>query len=189
MLNRGYYLAHIQSTSRWCPEEDIHARAKFCRHIVESFGLFERCMPIGMSCGGMQAVYLTAMYPHLVSALYLDAPVMNLLSCPCGLGEATDKLYEEFFEDMGMTVSQLLNYRRHPVDYLDKLLEARKPVALVCGDVDSVVPYSENGRMLSEAYRKTDIPFFEVLKQGCDHHPHGLEDTSPLVEFAERYYN
>ena len=189
MLNRGYYLAHIQSTSRWCPEEDIHARAKFCRYIVENFGLFERCMPVGMSCGGMQAVYLAATYPHLVSALYLDAPVMNLLSCPCGLGEATEKLYEEFFEDMGMTVSQLLNYRRHPVDYLDKLLEARKPVALVCGDVDSVVPYCENGRMLSEAYGKTDIPFFEVLKQGCDHHPHGLDDVSPLVEFAERYYN
>ena len=78
---------------------------------------------------------------------------------------------------------------KRAVDYLDKLLEARKPVALVCGDVDSVVPYCENGRMLSEAYRKTDIPFFEVLKQGCDHHPHGLDDVSPLVEFAERYYN
>ena len=188
MLNRGYYLAHMQSTTRWCPEKDTVARAEFCRHMTESYGLNERCMPVGMSCGGMQAVYLAAKYPQLVGALYLDAPVMNLLSCPCGLGVATDKLYAEFFEAMGMTVSALLNYRSHPVDFVGALIEKRIPVALVCGDSDTVVPYSENGAILSLAYKKTDIPFFEVVKPECDHHPHGLDDNTELVAFAEKYY-
>lgn len=188
MLDRGYYLAHMQSTTRWCPEKDTVARAEFCRYMTENYGLSKRCMPVGMSCGGMQAVYLAAKYPQLVSALYLDAPVMNLLSCPCGLGTATNKLYEEFSKDMGITVSELLNYRHHPVDYIDDLIRERIPTVLVCGDSDSVVPYSENGAILSEAYKKTDIPFLEILKSGCEHHPHGLDNNAPLVEFAEKYY-
>ena len=189
MLNRGYYLAHMQSTTRWCPQKDTDARAKFCRFMTQSYGLSEKCMPVGMSCGGMQAVYLAAQHPSLVGALYLDAPVMNLLSCPCGLGIATGKMYAEFSEAMGMTVSDLLNYRHHPVDYINDLIKERIPVALICGDSDSVVPYVENGAVLAEAYKKTDIPFLEIIKSGCDHHPHGLDNNAPLLEFAKKYYD
>ena len=30
--------------------------------------------------------------------------------------------------------------------------------------------------------------FYEIIKQGCDHHPHGLEDCTPLIAFAKKYY-
>ena len=39
-----------------------------------------------MSCGGLCAINFAAKYPDLVSVLYLDAPVVNLLSCPMGFG-------------------------------------------------------------------------------------------------------
>jgi pimeloyl-ACP methyl ester carboxylesterase len=146
-------------------------------------------MPVGMSCGGMQAVYFATKYPQYVSAIYLDAPVLNLLSCPCGVGVATNKLYEEFVGAMGITASDLINYRNHPIDNAHKLIESRIPVFLICGGVDSVVPYVENGKILSEMYRKSDVPFFEIVKPDCDHHPHGLDDNTVLIEFAERYYN
>ncbi|MBQ7565585.1 MAG: hypothetical protein IJT18_00555 [Oscillospiraceae bacterium] len=189
MLSRGYALAHMQSVSRWCPPEDTAARARFCKFLHDEFSLAPTCFPVGMSCGGMQAVYLASEYPHLIAALYLDAPVMNLLSCPCGLGAAVDDhMYEEFYKARGMTVAALLNYRDHPVDRIPALIESRIPVALVCGDSDGTVPYLENGKLLSDAYRRAGLPFLEILKPGCDHHPHGLEDNTPLVEFAEKYY-
>ena len=47
-----------------------------------------------MSCGGMHAVYIAAKYPEYVSLLYLDAPVLNLLSCPCGIGVEGNDMYE-----------------------------------------------------------------------------------------------
>ena len=28
----------------------------------------------------------------------------------------------------------------------------------------------------------------EIIKPDCDHHPHGLEDVTPLIEFTEKYY-
>lgn len=188
MLNRGYYLAHMKNITRWCPDEDTEARPRFCELLKNEFGLFERCMPIGMSCGGMQAVYFAAKYPQYVSAIYLDAPVLNLLSCPCGAGIAENKLYEEFVGARGITASDLINFRNHPIDNADKLIERRIPVALVCGDSDRTVPYVENGKALSELYKKTDVPFLEIIKEGCDHHPHGLDDNAPLIEFAEKYY-
>lgn len=188
MLSRGYALAHMKSTTRWCPPEDTAARARFCEFLRAEFSLFRSCLPVGMSCGGMQAVYLASERPDLVSALYLDAPVMNLLSCPCGVGLADDHLYKEFHRATGKTVSDLINFRDHPVDKIPTLVKNRIPVALVCGDSDTTVPYLENGKILSDRYRKEDLPLLEIVKPGCDHHPHGLVDNTPLLEFAEQYY-
>ena len=189
MLNRGWHLAYLQNHNRWGTDDDSDAKARFADFVSAEFGLENRFSCVGMSCGGICSVNFAARHPDKAGVLYLDAPVMNLLSCPCGLGVATDKLYAEFFEAMGLTVSELLNYRSHPVDFIGDLIEHRVPIALVCGDSDSVVPYIENGAILSAAYRKTDIPFFEELKTGCDHHPHGLNDNTQLIDFAEKYYD
>ena len=188
MLERGYYLAYMKSTTRWCPKEDTDARAVFCEFLIKEFGLAKKCLPVGMSCGGMQAVYLGAKYPQYVSAMYLDAPVINLLSCPCGVGIAVKDLYPEFVEAMGITVSDLINYRNHPIDNVPSLIENKIPVFLVCGDSDKTVPYTENGKALAELYRQSDVPFFEIVKENCDHHPHGLDDNTPILDFAEKYY-
>ena len=188
MLGRGYHLAHISNITRWHVEEDTDMRAEFCEFLHREFELNPKCVPVGMSCGGMQGVYFAAKYPQYVSVLYLDAPVMNYLSCPFAVGRGGNSMSEELIRDKKMTLSDLLNFRDHPIDRAPKLAENRIPVALVCGDSDTVVPYVENGKLLSEMYRAGGLPFFEVLKPGCDHHPHGLEDNSALIEFIETYY-
>ena len=188
MLERGYALAHVKNVTRWCLPEDTDARAELCRFLHENMGLAKACLPVGMSCGGMQAIYFAAKYPELVSAVYLDAPVVNLLSCPCGVGrEYPTDMYEEFRAATGRTVHDLINDRNQPVDHIDTLIRNKIPAALVCGDSDGIVPYDENGVEVSRRYRASDVPFFEVLKKGCDHHPHGLEDHSALIEFLEQF--
>lgn len=188
MLEQGYYVAHVQNTTRWCLPEDTERQAAFCEFLCREFGLARSCMPVGMSCGGMQAVYLAAKYSHLVSALYLDAPVLNLLSCPCGLGVAEVNYYDEYVKATGKTASELLNFREHPIDMVDAIIAAQIPTILICGDSDRTVPYIENGRLLSEKYRTSGVPFVEILKKDRDHHPHGLETPEKLLEFAKTYY-
>lgn len=192
MLSRGWGLAHIANSTRWVNPGDIEAKQPFCDFLQKEFGFAKKCLPVGMSCGGMQGVYFASMYPEYVSALYLDAPVMNLLSCPCGIGLGIDnpsreKMYREFMEKTGKTVSDLINYRNQPIDHVPNLIKNRIPVFLICGDSDKVVPYEENGAHLARMYRESDVPFEEILKPGCDHHPHGIEDLTPLVAFAEKY--
>lgn len=97
-------------------------------------------------------------------------------------------MYDEFVRHTGKTVSDMINYRNHPIDRVGELIANRIPAFLVCGDSDTVVPYSENGKYLAEVYCKSDVPFEEILKPGCGHHPHGLDDNSPLVEFFLKYY-
>ena len=88
-------------------------------------------MTVGMSCGGMQSVYLAAKYPGYVAAMYLDAPVLNLLSCPCGLGVAEVNFYDEYVKATGKTAAELLNYRNHPIDNVDTVIAEGIPTILV----------------------------------------------------------
>ena len=188
MLERGYYVAHVENTTRWCLPEDTDVKATLCKLLINELGFYPKCMTVGMSCGGMQSVYFAEKYPQYVAAMYLDAPVLNLLSCPCGLGVAEVNFYDEYVKATGKTVSDLINYREHPIDKVDKIIADGIPAILICGDSDKTVPYIENGKLLAEKYRQSDVSFIEILKKDCDHHPHGLDDLTPLIEFTEKYY-
>lgn len=189
MLKRGYHLVNIENETRWCKASDTERQANLSKFVIEKYGLNDKCAVLGLSCGGMQAVYLAAKHTDLVSVLYLDAPVLNLLSCPCGVGKSTNEMYIEFTNAMGLTVSQLINYREHPIDYVPLIIENNIPVFLVCGDSDNVVPYSENGEILAQMYEASEVPFSKVIKSGCGHHPHSLTDCTEIIEFIEKYYD
>ena len=196
MLRQGYHLAYIKNYTRWHKDEaDDDAKAALADFLKAEFGLHEKCLPVGMSCGGMQAVYFAAKYPEKVAALYLDAPVMNLLSCPCAAGrdvgekQATfDSMYQEMVKFTGRTLVDLINYRNHPIDNVDPIIKNKIPVMLICGDKDPIVPYNENGKLLQEKLLRAGADVTVILKPGCEHHPHGLEDLTPLLAFVGKHY-
>ena len=83
---------------------------RFRDFLTAEFGLSEKCVPVGMSCGGLHAVKLAAAHPEMVSALYLDAPVINLLSCPFGLGGGSDlepSTQQEALDALRQAISRL----------------------------------------------------------------------------------
>ncbi len=188
MLRRGYALAYIENKTRWCLPEDIDVKAKFSDFLQKAFHFNKKCLPVGMSCGGLHAVYFAGKYPEYVAALYLDAPVLNLLSCPCGVGLSGKGMYDEFVAATGYTVYDMINYRNHPIDWADHLIRAGIPVFLVCGDSDTTVPYTENGKVLYEKYKCANAVIEQIVKKDCDHHPHGLTDHTPLIRFVQKYY-
>lgn len=187
MLARGWHLAYIENETRWHVSSDDEAKEELCRYLASEFGLAAKCVPVGMSCGGLQAVYFAAKYPHRVAALYLDAPVLNLLSCPCsaGIAKEDDGMYQEMVRCTGLTRSKLLNYRNHPIDNIAPILENRIPIMLVCGAKDQTVPYEENGKVLYERVTAAGGRIERIVKPECDHHPHSLEDTTPIIRFVE----
>lgn len=188
MLEKGYYLAHVKNTTRWCLPEDTQRQVRFAEFLHREFGLHKKFVTVGMSCGGMQAIYLAAAAPERVALCYVDAPVLNFLSVPYGLGTGYGSNFKEFFAHRGLSVADLINYRYHPIDCVPKLIENRVPVFLICGDSDHIVPYGENGELLYKMYQEADVPIYHILKPRCDHHPHGLEDNTPLIEAVEKSY-
>ena len=190
MVKRGWCLAYIKNITRWCLDEDLDLKARFADFLSKEFGLYKKCVPVGMSCGGLIGTKFAAKYPEYVSCLYLDAPVLNLLSCPAGLGVANHEhdFMTEYYNATGMTLSQLLSYREHPIDKMHILLENNIPIMLVVGDSDPVVPYHENGAVLEKFYKENGGTIEVIIKPGCEHHPHGLEDPTPIIEFIEENY-
>ena len=185
LLQRGWHIAYQKNDNRWAQEGDVARKADFIRFVAREFGLEPKCSMVGMSCGGMYAVLVAARCPELVDVLYLDAPVLNLLSCPCDMGIAQSGLYEEFYRFTGLSRSEMLSYRNHPLDHVPTLLAHRIPVVLVAGDSDKTVPYVENGALLARAYEKGGGMIRIFLKEGCDHHPHGLENAAIVADAIE----
>ena len=187
MLSRGWHVAFITNETRWHLESDDAPKAALAEFLEKEFSLAKKCVTVGMSCGGMHSIYFAAKYPERVAGMYLDAPVVNLLSCPCGIGRGTDpNFYAKFTQLTGLTVSSLINYRNHPYDRLPEIVAAGIPMFMVCGDADVIVPYEENGKALYEYVTSHGGEIEQIVKPGCDHHPHGLDDLTPLIKFAEK---
>lgn len=190
LLEKGFHLCFIRNDNRWGTDPDLDRKARFVRFIQEQYGLNSQCVPVGMSCGGLIAIKFAAKYPELVKCLYLDAPLLNYMSSPCGVGvgRKNPATETEILNALGLdSISELMAYREMPLDRLPVLVEKRIPAVLVAGDSDGVVPYCENGVFLQRAYEKAGLKLEVYIKPGCDHHPHGLEDPTPVVEFILRH--
>lgn len=190
LLSRGWHLLYLRNNNRWGTDDDSDAKARFADFVSAEFGLENRFSCVGMSCGGICSVNFAARHPDKVGVLYLDAPVMNLLSCPLGFGRddgMEDKMavWQEVADAYGLDIPTVLTWRNHPIDKIPILAEHRIPVAMVYGDMDNIVPYNENGIVLEKYYREHDLPLFAEGKKNCGHHPHGLEDIKPLADFIE----
>lgn len=191
-VRQGYTFLFLENRNRWGTESELIDQERFLHFAFEEFDLEPGVITIGMSCGGMISILLAAKYPELIRGLYLDAPVMNFLSCPGGFGnapETTEAMWREFEKAHGMTKRELLLYRKHPIDKLDALIATRKPIYLAYGTADLCVPFEENAIELVRRYEETEIPFVVEAKEGCGHHPHGPQDPAKVIEFFEQFFN
>ena len=188
MLKKGYTLCFMSHPNRWAPDSETHITAEFVKFVAAELGFEAKCIPVGMSCGGLQALRLAQLYPELVSVMYIDAPVTNILSL-AGLGERADpseRVWEELVEAYGFTDrSSVVNFRRSPIDFMDILIQHDIPIIMLYGDADTIVLYRENGKVLEDYYRDHGGRMKIICKPGCEHHPHSLEDPTPIVEFIE----
>jgi len=188
LLKQGYHVAYVKNKTRWHVPEDTEAKARLAVYMHEELGLNQKCVVIGMSCGGMQGIYFAAAYPQYVSCMFLDAPVINLI--PCFLKREgspdLDDLWEEFSKATGMDEITLYSYRNHPMDRIPDLMEHDIPIVLVCGDEDKNCPYEVHGKILNDLYKANGCTIETILKKG-GHHPHGLPDNTPILNFICKY--
>jgi len=189
MLKKGYHLIHLKNTSRWVIEEDIHRMARFVKHCAEKLQLSKKCILEGLSLGGLQATLFAQLYPDLTDVLYIDAPVLNIISMAgCGACKLIPLHWKEIVEAYNVNESTIVNFRKSPIDNMPPLIENNIPVVMLYGDKDDVVIYEENGKVLSDYYNENGGNIKLIKKEGCGHHPHGLENATPIIEFIERNF-
>ena len=190
MLERGWYLIHVRHKNRWATDDETHLMADFVRFCAQKLHADPRCALEGMSCGGLQAARFAALYPQLTAVLYLDAPVLSIPSM-AGAGAMDPALIAEFRPEIlaayGIDDAALADFHQSPADDLSSLTENSIPVILLYGDADTTVVWEENGKILESFYRQHGGTLRVIAKPGVGHHPHGLADPVPIVEFVQAH--
>ena len=189
MCELGYYVVYLDKSNMYGHDSAIDEMHRFKDYLCTKYGFFHKTVMFGFSRGAMYTMYYTAKYPQDISAIYLDAPVMTSLSWPAGKGKAQcyEQQWKEYLEIYKMTEGEVLNYRNQPIDKTPELLKNKIPVILVAGCKDTGVPYDENGLIFANIYRKNFGTIEVYEKPECDHHPHSLDDPTPIADFILRH--
>jgi pimeloyl-ACP methyl ester carboxylesterase len=131
-----------------------------------------------------------ATHPDRTLAVYLDNAVCDFKSWPggqpkkLGAGKGSDTEWKKLLAAYKFKDDQeAIAYKQNPVDNLGPLAKAKIPLLLVYGDRDTVVPHTENSEVVYERYKVLGGPVERIVKPGQDHHPHGLKDVAPVVQF------
>ena len=178
LVKLGFHLCFIKNVNRWGTEDVIDMQARFVRFVAEMYGLQQKVVPVGMSCGGLIATKFAAKYPELVSCLYIDAPLLDLRTD--GYQPSVDEMLKVLNMD---SLECLDDYHEMPLDRIPALIENKIPIVMVVGGADVIVPLEKNGALLENAYREAGVEIQVHCKPECGHHPHGLEDCQPILDF------
>lgn len=190
LLEKGWHLAyHRVSNMYGCPTSIEYMRA-FQEDVTDAYGLNPKAVLFGFSRGGLYAVNYAAAYPDKVCALYLDAPVLDILSWPGGKGKGTGSTdcWADCLKIYGLTESTAVHFKQNPMDRAEKLAKDGIPIIAVVGLADRCVPYTENMLPFKERYQMAGGDVRIIGKPGCDHHPHSLEDPTEVVGFIQNAF-
>ncbi len=193
LLKRGWHLAYIGVMDLFGSPKAMKHWETFYDVLVKDYRLSPKPALIGLSRGALYCMAWAAAHPDRTLLVYLDNGVCDFKSWPGGkpkgLGSGAGspeewlrllKAYD--FKDDREAIASRLN----PVDNLAPLARARIPILLIYGDRDNVVPHRENSELVYDRYKALGGHVERIVKPGQDHHPHGLADPRPIVEFFEK---
>ena len=185
MLEKGWYLAYFKMCDLYGSPKAVDMMRDFQDYLTEQFNLYKKTVLFGFSRGGLYAFNYAVAYPTLVDALYLDAPVLDIRSWPGGMGKAEryPKEWQECLFEYNLTEESATSFNQNPIDKTDKFTKSKIPLIIVAGSADTVVPFEENAKILADRLMEKGCVVELIVKPNCDHHPHSLENPSPIVEF------
>jgi pimeloyl-ACP methyl ester carboxylesterase len=189
LLHDGWHVAYLECKNTFGSPETMQRWEAFYRLLTEEHGLARRPVLLGMSRGGLYVYAWASTHPDTVGLIYGDAPVCDVKSWPGGKGRApgSAKDWQLFLQVFQMTEDQALAWRGNPIDVLEPIARARIPILHMVGDADDVVPVEENTNVLKARYEALGGRIEVIVKKGVGHHPHGLEDPTPIVDYIRRH--
>lgn len=187
MLQRGFYHVFLDVGNSFGSPEAVKTLHRFHQKLIE-LGFSAKPVLIGISRGGLYAHRYATEHPDQVALIYGDAPVLDFKSWPAGFGNGKGSQgdWELCKKHYGFDSDEAAKqFQGNPIDTLDVLAKANIPLVYVVGDKDDIVPCSENTAIVEERYPRMGGTVKVFHKPNVGHHPHGLDDPVPLVEFIE----
>lgn len=182
LLEKGFHVAYYDLTHLYGSPRAQRLGSDFYNVMCRDYRLSPKVTLEGFSRGGLFAFNWGAKNPDKVACIYVDAPVCDVFSWP---GKHSE-LWNDLLKEWELKEEDMDHFKGNPTDNLAPLARAGIPVISVCGDSDRTVPYEKNMKVVAERYRALGGPVEIILKPGCDHHPHSLEQPEAVVDFIVR---
>ena len=185
LLKVGWHVVYLACPNTFGSPETMERWEKLYEELTGQRGFSKRPVLLGMSRGGLYVYNWAAAHPDKVGLIYGDAPVCDVKSWPGGKGKGkgSPRDWDLFQKVYGFDERQAMAWRGNPIDILPPIAAARIPVIHVVGEADDVVPVDENTSVLKERYEALGGKMEVIGKPGVGHHPHSLEDPTPIVKF------
>lgn len=190
LLKRGFHLVYMSIPNMLGSPQAVEHWNECYKVMTEKYQFAPKVALVGLSRGGLYCYNWAAANPEKVACIYGDAPVCDFKSWPGGLGagKGSESNWKLVLKLWGFKSQQAaIDYQGNPVDTLKPLAEAGVPLLHVFGDADDVVPWDENTGLIETRYKQLGGTIQLIRKPGVGHHPHGLEDSRPIVEFIEKH--
>jgi lysophospholipase L1-like esterase/pimeloyl-ACP methyl ester carboxylesterase len=194
LVARGFHLVYLGVPDLFGSPVAVAAWNDFHQALTTTYKLAKKPALIGLSRGGLYCYNWAAANPDKVACIYADAPVCDFKSWPggrlkgLGKGDGSTEEWARLLKAYGFASdAEAIASRANPVDNLRPLAEAKVPLLHVYGDADPVVPWGENTGVVAERYRQLGGSITLIAKPGVGHHPHGLADPTPIVEFIVKH--
>lgn len=193
LVKKGWHLAYISVPNLFGSPKAMAKWEKFHDYLVKEHQLHSKPALIGLSRGALYCMAWAATHPEKTLLVYLDNGVCDFKSWPggkpkgLGTGQGSTAEWQNVLKAFDFQDDkEAIAWKKNPVDHLEPLAKAKIPLLLIYGDSDKVVPHLENSEIVYDRYQKLDAPVQRIVKKGFDHHPHGLTDPKPIVEFFEK---
>ena len=186
LLENGFYLAYCDFTHDYANPAAVALGRKFYDYMVKTYKLNPKVTLEGLSRGGAYSINYAKANPGTVACLYLDAPVCNFASWP----SPKSGMWKDLCAKWGMEkIDNPEAFEGNPFNNIEPIAKSKIPILVVAGDSDKTVPHTANCMPLIERYKALGGNVKLILKPGCDHHPHGLKDPTPTLEFIRAVYD
>ena len=181
LCNMGYTRVYYEISNKYGSYNAIRLMHEFHKFVVKKYNLFAKTNLFGFSRGGLYAFNYALFYPEMVEKVYFDAPVLDLKSWP----PKGSLEQEQMFAEYSLNSQTLQIFNGVPVSNLDEYFSYKIPTLLIAGNADEIVPLGENGQLMIDYAVNTNQNFKYIVKNGCGHHPHSLEDVQPIIDFID----
>ena len=196
LLEQGYHVVIVPGNVSGHPKGNESIDAAY-HLLTQTYGFSKTLSMASMSRETLALFRWATENPEKVESIYVDNGVCNVHSWPGGKlvpgshsnGVGSAKSWNLLKKTYGFSSDEeALAAKVSPIDLLEPLARAGVPILMRCGTKDTTVPYEENGAILKERFEKLggDI---QIIFEEKDHHPHGLNDPTPVIKFIKKNTN
>jgi hypothetical protein len=183
LLEKGFHVVFYDMAHLYGSPRAMKLGTDFYKMICQAYNLSPKVTLEGFSRGGLWAFNWAIKNPQKIACIYVDAPVCDIFSWP---GRERKDLWNKMLEEWNLKEEDMVDFKENPINNLAPMAKYKIAIIAVCGGKDKVVPYDTNMKLLAERYRTLGGIVEIILKPDCDHHPHSLDEPSPVVDFIVR---